>query len=63
MGYANPGQRGEGLHLRQFARSFIVSSNGNSVVFVTIDAAMVSIAVKLVVSLIQYTFLFNQIYK
>lgn len=46
MGYAHPEQRGEGLHLRQFSRAFIVDNNGNRVVFVSVDAAMMSNSVK-----------------
>lgn len=46
MGYANLKQRGQGLHLRQFARSFVVDDGTNRVVFVSVDGAMISHAVK-----------------
>lgn len=46
MGYAHVAQRGNGLHLRQFARSFIVDDGKNRIVFVTVDAAMMGHGVK-----------------
>jgi neutral ceramidase len=47
MGYAQLNQRGHGIHTRQFARAFIVEdSPGNRVVFVSVDAGMISHAVK-----------------
>lgn len=47
MGYANIEQQGEGLHLRQFSRAFIIEDeNQNRLVFVSVDAAMMSHAVK-----------------
>lgn len=47
MGYANLKQKGKGLHLRQFARAFVVEDvSGNRVAFVTVDAAMVGDGVK-----------------
>lgn len=47
MGYAQLKQRGHGIHTRQFARSFIVEeSPDNRVVFVSVDAGMISHAVK-----------------
>lgn len=46
MGYANMAQRGHGLHLRQYARTFIVENNGKRVVFVNVDGAMVSHGVR-----------------
>lgn len=46
MGYANIKQRGQGLHLRQFARTFIVDDNTKRIVFVSVDGAMISHAVK-----------------
>lgn len=46
MGYANIKQRGQGLHLRQFARAFIVDDGIKRIVFVSVDGAMISHAVK-----------------
>lgn len=46
MGYANLDQRGHGLHTRQFARSYIIDDGTNRVVFVTVDACMISDSVK-----------------
>lgn len=47
MGYAQLKQRGHGIHTRQYARTFIVEdSPGNRVVFVSVDAGMISHAVK-----------------
>ena len=52
MGYANPGQISEGIHLRQFSRAFIVRDpdTKTSVVYVNIDACMLSQVVKLEVT-------------
>ncbi|KAF2898133.1 hypothetical protein ILUMI_08042, partial [Ignelater luminosus] len=41
MGYAKSTQKGSGLHLRQFARAFIIEDGTNCIAFVSIDAAMV----------------------
>lgn len=52
MGYAQITQRGSGIHLRQYARSFIIEdsdepeSAGQRVVFVSVDAGMMGHAVK-----------------
>lgn len=47
MGYAQLKQRGHGIHTRQYARTFIIEdSPGNRVVFVSVDAGMISHAVK-----------------
>lgn len=46
MGYANIKQRGQGLHLRQFSRAFIIDDGQKRVVFVSVDGAMISHAVK-----------------
>lgn len=48
MGYANLKQRGKGLHLRQFARTFIVEdqTTHERIVFVSVDAAMMGHSVK-----------------
>lgn len=47
MGYAAPGQRGQGIHLRLWARSFIVSDESKTVCFVSVDGGMASDLVKL----------------
>lgn len=49
MGYANPSQISEGIHLRQFSRAFIVvdPDTQTRVVYVNIDACMLSQVVKL----------------
>lgn len=46
MGYANIKQRGQGLHLRQFSRSFVIDDGQRRIVFVSVDGAMISHAVK-----------------
>lgn len=42
MGYAQIQQRGQGIHLRQFSRAFIVDDDIKRVVFVSVDGAMIS---------------------
>lgn len=42
MGYAQMNQRGQGIHLRQFSRAFIVDDDKKRVVFVSVDGAMIS---------------------
>uniref|UniRef100_A0A2M4BFF7 Neutral ceramidase n=2 Tax=Anopheles marajoara TaxID=58244 RepID=A0A2M4BFF7_9DIPT len=48
MGYAQITQRGTGIHLRQYARSYIVDdgTDGGRFVFVAVDAGMMGHAVK-----------------
>uniref|UniRef100_A0A6B2E5V5 Neutral ceramidase n=1 Tax=Phlebotomus kandelakii TaxID=1109342 RepID=A0A6B2E5V5_9DIPT len=46
MGYAQLSQKGEGIHLRQFSRAFIVDDGQRRVVFVSVDAGMIGNAVK-----------------
>jgi len=46
MGYAQLKQRGEGIHTRQFSRTFIVDDGLNRLVYVSVDAGMISHAVK-----------------
>lgn len=47
MGYAQLSQKGEGIHLRQFSRAFIIEDDEkNRVAFVSFDAGMVGNAVK-----------------
>jgi neutral ceramidase len=50
MGYARLEQKGGGIHLRQFARSFIFEDNNSRVLFVSVDVAMVSIGIRKEVS-------------
>lgn len=38
MGYGSGSQKGSGIHMRQFARSYIFESGGEQVLLVTIDA-------------------------
>ncbi|KPI92967.1 Neutral ceramidase [Papilio xuthus] len=40
MGYANFEQSGQGIHLRQFARAFVIADDNSRLVFVSVDAAM-----------------------
>lgn len=46
MGYAQVSQKGHGLHLRQYARAFIVDDNIKRVVFVSFDGAMIGHSIK-----------------
>lgn len=42
MGYANPSQKGEGIHLRQFSRAFVFQDGGGErFVFVSVDCGMI----------------------
>lgn len=50
MGYAQISQKGHGIHLRQFSRAFIIQEGNTRVVFVSVDAGMISHAVKTNVS-------------
>lgn len=50
MGYASLDQKGIGMHLRQFARAFIIDDATHRVVFVSIDSCMISDSVKREVS-------------
>ena len=52
MGYANPSQISNGIHLRQWSRAFIFaeSSSSERVVFVNIDACMTTQIMKLEVN-------------
>ena len=42
MGYAKMEQKGKGLHLRTFARAFIIDDGTERFVFVSVDNAMIS---------------------
>lgn len=47
MGYAQLSQKGEGIHLRQFSRAFIIEDESETrVAFVSFEAGMVGNAVK-----------------
>lgn len=47
MGYAQLSQKGEGIHLRQFSRAFIIEDDDRTrVAFVSFEAGMVGNAVK-----------------
>lgn len=48
MGYAEMKQQGHGIHLRQFARTFIVEDekSHNRIVFVSVDAGMMGHGIK-----------------
>ena len=52
MGYANPAQTSAGIHLRSFSRAFIFvdAEKKNRVVYVNLDACMLSEVIKLEVS-------------
>lgn len=42
MGYANPSQKGGGIHLRQFSRAFIFQDeSGHRLAFVSVDCGMI----------------------
>lgn len=41
MGYAKVTQKGTGLHLRQYARAFILDDGNQSVAFVSVDVGMI----------------------
>lgn len=47
MGYGNLEQQGSGVHLRQWARAFIIERDGARVVFVNVDCAMMSDGVRI----------------
>lgn len=40
MGYGKMDQRGEGIHLRQFSRAFVIEDADSRIAFVSIDSAM-----------------------
>ena len=41
MGYAKLGQKGKGIHLRQFARAFVLDDGKERLAFVSVDCAMI----------------------
>lgn len=50
MGYGRLDQKGTGLHLRQWARSYIIDDGERRVVFVNVDVGMISDVLRLGVS-------------
>lgn len=48
MGYAKLEQTGHGIHLRQFARAFVIEDEENNrrIVFVSVDAGMMGHGVR-----------------
>lgn len=47
MGYGNLKQHGNGIHLRQFARAFVIEDENNRrIAFVSVDSGMIGYAVK-----------------
>lgn len=46
MGYAQLKQKGDGIHLRQFSRAFIIQNDLQRLIFVSVDAAMMTHPVK-----------------
>ena len=47
MGYAVMEQRGEGIHTRQFSRAFIIQDTaGRRVVYASVEAGMISHAIR-----------------
>lgn len=50
MGYAAPGQISSGIHMRQYARTFIIDDGANRVAYVNIDCGMIDQAIKTEVS-------------
>ena len=46
MGYAMPGQRGQGIHLRLRARSYAIGDGDKTIAFVSVDGGMASDLVK-----------------
>ncbi|XP_044727443.1 neutral ceramidase isoform X2 [Chrysoperla carnea] len=46
MGYARIEQKGQGIHLRQYSRAFIIEDGTDRIVFVSVDACMMGHAVR-----------------
>lgn len=51
MGYGKFEQKGSGLHLRQWARSYIINDGKNVMVFVSVDVGMIGDGLRIQVSL------------
>ena len=56
MGYLSLGQTGLGIHLRQFARTFIIDDGTNRTVFVSTDTLGTSLYVRQAVLTQLFTF-------
>ena len=52
MGYNAPDQVTAGIHMRQFARAFIIEDNSNRIVFVNVDCQSIDQIIKLEVKYI-----------
>jgi hypothetical protein len=52
MGYAKLGQKGKGIHLRQFARAFILDDGKERLAFVSVDCAMIGNGLRREVSIL-----------
>lgn len=52
MGYANFEQSGQGIHLRQFSRAFVLADDNSRLVFVSVDAAMMGNGIRKEVQLL-----------
>lgn len=50
MGYANPAQINNGIHMRLFSRAFILDDTQRRVVFVSVDCGMMGSLIKMKVS-------------
>ena len=50
MGYAKVDQKTEGIHQRQFCRSYVVDDGKKRIAFVSVDAGMISQLVKIEVN-------------
>lgn len=50
MGYANIEQKGQGIHLRQFSRAFIINDGIKTFVFVSVDCGMIGDGIRQSVS-------------
>jgi len=57
MGYNAPDQVTAGIHMRQFARAFIIEDNSNRIVFVNVDCHSIDQIIKLEVKYIVLFFL------
>lgn len=55
MGYAELGQSGAGIHLRQYSRAFIFQKGDTRIVLVTADIHSVAIAIRRQVSTLTLT--------
>jgi neutral ceramidase len=56
MGYANPAQLSAGIHTRQYSRAFIVNDGSQSVVFISVDCALMDQVIKTEVRILLNSF-------